>query len=319
MSAIGTTNSGPRRSRATVANPGLEIDRTFRGVAALVYLFLYLPVGLVVLFSFTAGDFAGELRGFSLQWYGRAFENPQVVRALTNSLTVATLTGILSAALGTVAALALQRVRPRTRAVFDILTYIAIVIPSIVIGIASLVFFVNVFGLVNPWLGALWPTGSGDAPQLVPGIPTIVGAHTVFGMAIVIVLVRTRLAGMDRSLVEASADLFATPWRTFRQVTLPQLSPAVLAGFLLSFTFSFDEYVITSFVKGNVTTLPIYVFSSIRRPPVKPDINAIATVILVFTLLMLLTGWLVYRRGTRRSSPVAAEAEIVEGDDVLRG
>ncbi len=288
-------------ARKRIAQPGLGADRLFRAHTALVFLFLYVPIGLVVLFSFTAGDYAGELRGISVRWYEAAFTNQFVTRALTSSLTVGLLTALLSTVFGTIAALALQRVRPGLRAVYDTLTYVAIVIPGIVIGIASLVFFVNVFGFLNPWLASAWPAALGEAPQLAPGLHTIVGAHTVFAMALVIVLVRARLAGMDRTMVEASADLFATPWRTFRQITLPQLSPAILAGFLLSFTFSFDEYVITSFVKGNVTTLPIYVFSSIRRPPVKPDINAIATVILAFTLLMLLAGWLVYRRSERRT------------------
>jgi spermidine/putrescine transport system permease protein len=301
----GPSSARPRRR---IAELGRGANRIFRMHSAFVFLFLYVPIGLVVLFSFTAGDHAGELRGLSVRWYGQAFTNQFVTRALGNSLQVGLLTAVLSTTFGTIAALALARVRPRIRAAYDTLTYVAIVIPGIVIGIASLVSFVNVFGFLNPLLASAWPAALGPAPQLTPGLQTIVGAHTVFAMALVIVLVRTRLAGMDRTLVEASADLFATPWRTFRQITLPALSPAILAGFLLSFTFSFDEYVITSFVKGNVTTLPIYVFSSIRRPPVKPDINAIATVILAFTLLMLLTGWIIYRRGTRRDGPAVIEA-----------
>lgn len=297
----------PRRVRRT----GVGVDRVFRAHSALVYLFLYVPIALVVLFSFTNGNNAGELRGFSLRWYGLAFGSQFVLDALTTSLTIGLATGILSTTFGTIAALALQRVPSRVRAVFDTLTYIAIVIPGIVIGIASLVFFVNAFGYINAWLAYLWPAALGPAPVLAPGIYTVIAAQTVFGLAIVIVLVRARIAGMDRTLVEASADLFATPWRTFRQITLPQLAPAILAGFLLSFTFSFDEYVITSFVKGDVTTLPIYVFSSIRRPPVKPDINAIATVILAFTLVMLTIGWLVYRRSSRRTgAPLVIEAAI---------
>ena len=118
---------------------------------------------------------------------------------------------------------------------------------------------------------------------------------------------------MDRSLVEASSDLFATPWRTFRQITLPQLNPAILAGFLLTFTFSFDEYVIASFVRGGASTIPNYVFSSIRRPPVKPDVNAIATVILGVTLLMLLIAWLVYRRSERRRTMAVAATRASDG------
>ncbi len=309
MTAGIVAQKAPATRRRRVETPGVGANRLFRAHSALVFLFLYVPIGLVVLFSFTAGDYAGELRGLSVRWYGAAFENQFVTRALSSSLQVGLLTAVLSATFGTLAALALQRVRPRVRAAYETLTYVAIVIPGIVIGIASLVFFVNLFGFLNPLLEAVWPAALGPAPHLAPGLQTIVGAHTVFAMAIVIVLVRTRLASMDRTLVEASADLFATPWRTFRQITLPQLSPAIMAGFLLSFTFSFDEYVITSFVKGNVTTLPIYVFSSIRRPPVKPDINAIATVILAFTLLMLLAGWIVYRRGARQSEAAVAVDE----------
>lgn len=292
---------------------GRLVDSVFRSHSALVYLFLYVPIGLVVLFSFNAGDFAGELRGLSLRWYGEALRDRFVMGALQNSLAIAFVTAVLATVFGTIAALALQRVPPRLRALYDALTYVAIVIPGIVIGIASLVFFVNFFGWLNPWIRYLWPDGAGEPPILNLGIPTVIGAHVLFTMAIVIVLVRTRMAGMDRTLVEASYDLFATPWRTFRQVTLPQLSPAILAGFLLSFTFSFDEYVIASFVKGDATTLPIFIFSSIRRPPVSPKINAIATMILLVTLAVLFVVQLIYRRQARQARALAEAAAAVEG------
>lgn len=294
------------RPASRPARPGVGADRAFRAFAALVFVFLYGPIALVVLFSFTAGDFAGEIRGFSLRWYEHAFTNAFVLRSLVNSLTIGLATGVISAVVGTMAALALQRVRPRVRAIFDALTYTAIVIPSIVIGISSLVFLISAFDVLNPILAAAWPAVLGAPPVLGPGIPTVVGAHSVFGIALVIVLVRARIAGMDRTLIEASSDLFATPWRTFRQVTLPQLNPAILAGFLLTFTFSFDEYVIASFVRGSATTIPNYVFSSIRRPPVKPDVNAIATVLLGATLLLLLVAWLLYSRSARRRAASAA-------------
>ncbi|HET7678474.1 MAG TPA: ABC transporter permease [Candidatus Limnocylindrales bacterium] len=283
------------------------VEAVFRGHATLVYVFLYLPIALVVLFSLNSGQFAGELRGISLRWYGEAFGDRFVVGALRNSLVVALVTAVCATTFGTIAALALQRVRPGLRALYDTLAYVAIVIPGIVIGIATLVFFVNVFGWLNPWLRYLWPGGPERAPVLAMGIPTIIGAHVLFTMAIVIVLVRARVAGMDRTLVEASADLFATPWGTFRQVTLPQLAPAILAGFLLSFTFSFDEYVIASFVNGTDTTLPIHVFSSIRRPPVSPKINAIASVILLISLTVLVVAGIVYRRQGRAARPADAE------------
>ncbi|MBF8289217.1 MAG: transporter permease, partial [Chloroflexi bacterium] len=183
--------AGPPRR---VARPGLGADRIFRAHSGLVFLFLYVPIALVVLFSFTAGEYAGELRGVSLRWYEAAFTNQFVTRALGASLTVGFLTALLSTVFGTIAALALQRVRPRLRAAYDTLTYVAIVIPGIVIGIASLVFFVNLFGFLNPFLAGAWPAVLGKAPQLAPGLPTIVGAHTLFAMALVIVLVRARIA-----------------------------------------------------------------------------------------------------------------------------
>ena len=127
------------------------------------------------------------------------------------------------------------------------------------------------------------------------GFGSIIAAHTLFSMALVIVIVRARIAGMDRSLIEASMDLYADPWATFRQVTLPQLAPAILAGFLLCFTFSFDDYVVANFVAGPLNTLPIYVFSSIRRG-VTPEINAIGTAIMMFSLLMLFGAQLLLRR-----------------------
>ena len=130
---------------------------------------------------------------------------------------------------------------------------------------------------------------------------TVIAAHTMFTMALVIVIVRARITGMDRALIEASADLYATPWRTFRQVTLPQIFPAILAGFLLSFTFSFDDFIIAFFVAGSETTLPIYVFSSIRRG-VTPEINAIGTMVLAVSLSLLIAAQFLLRARRRQSS-----------------
>jgi len=305
--ATAAAGARPPTDRATRV-----VGAVFRGHSALIYLFLYVPIALVILFSFNAGDFAGELRGLSLRWYGEAFGDRFVMKALQTSLIVAFASATLATAFGTIAALALQRVPPALRAVYDGLTYIAIVIPGIVIGIASLVFFVNAFDWFNPLVGSLWPGSLGEAPVLNLGIPTVIGAHVLFTMAIVIVLVRARLAGMDRTLVEASYDLFATPWRTFIQVTLPQLAPAMLAGYLLSFVFSFDEYVIASFVKGQDTTLPILVFSQIHRPPVTPKINAIGTVILTISLSALFIVQLIYRRQTRQARALAEAAAAAE-------
>jgi spermidine/putrescine transport system permease protein len=263
----------------------------------LVYLFLYTPIAIIALFSFNAGRHASQLQGFSTQWYGRALANPFVMDALETSLTVAFISATLASIAGTMAAVGLQGVRGPVRAVFDGLIYIAIMIPGIVIGIATLIALVTVFDQLNPWLATVWPEGV-EPPQLSMGKLSLVAAHTMFTMALVVVIVRARLASMEQALTEAAADLYATPFGVFRQVTLPLIAPAILAGFLLSFTFSFDDFIIAFFVAGSETTLPIYVFSSIRRG-VTPEINAIGTMVLGASLVLLIVAQLILRRRDR--------------------
>jgi len=272
-----------------------------RFYALAVYLFLYVPIGIIVLFSFSAGRHASEFRGFSVQWYGKAASNPLVMDALTTSLIVAGTTAVLATVMGTMAALGSQKVRGPPRMVFDALTYIAIMIPGVVIGITTLIALVTLFGFINPIIAVLWPADLGLPPSLTLGYGSVIAAHTMFTMALVIVIVRARIQGMDRTLVEASADLYATPWRTFRQVTLPLIFPAVAAGFLLSFTFSFDDFIIAFFVAGSNTTLPIYVFSSIRRG-ITPEVNAIATSMLGISLTLLAAVYLFIRRRGRQGA-----------------
>ena len=265
--------------------------------AIAVYLFLYIPIGIIALFSFNAGRHASELQGFSLQWYGRALANTFVTDALTTSFIVALASAALASVFGTMAALALQGVKGRLRVLFDAMIYVAVMIPGIVIGIATLIALVTAFNWINPLVAALWPEG----PRLAMGYGSLIAAHTLFSMALVIIIVRARISGMDRSLSEASADLYATPFGTFRQVTLPMIFPAILAGFLLSFTFSFDDFIIAFFVAGSETTLPIYVFSSIRRG-VTPEINAIGTMVLAISLALLVTAQAILQRGRRASA-----------------
>jgi spermidine/putrescine transport system permease protein len=179
----------------------------------------------------------------------------------------------------------MERLHPRSRAVLDGLFAAAIVVPGVVIGIATLVALVEVFSFLNPVLASLW-TGE-NPPQLGLGYGSIVAAHGLFSMALVTMIVKARIASLGRDIVEASSDLYATPLTTFRLVVLPQILPSVLAGFLLSFTFSFDDFIIAFFVAGSKITLPIYVFASIRRG-VTPEINAIATLVLVASLMMIL-------------------------------
>jgi spermidine/putrescine transport system permease protein len=268
-----------------------------RPYALIVYLFLYAPIVLIVLFSFNSGLSPADFKGLSLKWYAKVATNTFVKDAVLNSAFVAITSATLATVFGTMAALALQRVRGVMRAIFDALTYIALMVPGIVIGISTLIALVLAFNFANGVLTAIWPAGSA-APQLSLGYVSIIAAHTLFNLALVIVIVRARITGMDRSLVEASADLYATPWGTFRQVTLPLILPAVLAGFLLSFTFSFDDFVIAFFVAGSKTTLPIYVFASIRRG-VTPEINAIGTAVLTLSLVLLFGSQLLLRRGAR--------------------
>ncbi len=267
-----------------------------RFYALAVYLFLYTPIAIIAVFSFNAGRHASQMQGFSAQWYGKALSNPFVMDALRTSLTVALLSAILATLAGTLAALALQNLRGRLRVAFDAAIYVAVMVPGIVIGIATLIALVTLFGVLNPALVALWP--GNEAPQFRLGTGSLVLAHGLFAMALVVIVLRARIAGMDRSLIEASADLGATPWGTFVQVTLPQLFPGILAGFLLSFTFSFDDFIVAFFVAGSQTTLPIYVFSSIRRG-VTPEINAIGTMVLAVSLTLLVTAQALLQR--RRS------------------
>lgn len=271
-----------------------------RVYAAAIYVFLYGPIVLIVVFSFNAGRHAASFNCCGTMWYGRTLNNPFILEALGNSLAIASTTAVLATIMGTMAALALQRIRGPLRVIYDALTYIAIVIPGIVIGIATLIALVTAFDAINPLLAKMWLGGNEAAPPLSLGYGSVIAAHTLFTMALVIVIVRARIQGMDRSLIEASADLYATPWRTFRQVTLPQIFPAVLAGFLLSFTFSFDDFVIAFFVAGSETTLPIYVFSSIRRG-ITPETNVIATMVLAVSLTLLISAHFLLRvRGQKR-------------------
>ena len=193
------------------------------------------------------------------------------------------------------AALGLQRVGRKLKMTFDTLTYMSVIVPEIVIALATLVLFATSFDFLKSTFGM----------KLNFGYPTIIAAHVLFNLSLVLLLVRARLSGMDRSLTEASADLFATPWRTFRQITFPQLLPAIVAGFLLSFTFSFDDFVITTFTSGpGSSTLPLFIFGQVRRG-VTPETNAVATMMLGLTLLLLLVGqmilvWQARRRQRRR-------------------
>ena len=286
--AVGTAR--PPKPRAE--RLGRFVEGWLRGHTILIFLFLYVPIIVVVIFSFNATNRrVTDWQGFSLKWYASVLSDKVVQSALFNSLIVATSTAVIASIFGTMAALGLQRAPKWFQRPFEALTFVSIIVPEIVIALASLVFFSSTFDVLNPILGL----------KLKLGFPTIIAAHALFNISLVLLLVRARLSGMDRTHVEASFDLFATPWRTFWQITFPQLMPAVVAGFLLSFTFSFDDYVITTFVSGaGSTTLPLYVFGTIRKG-VTPATNAVAAVMLLITLTILIVGQVLVARNARRA------------------
>jgi ABC-type spermidine/putrescine transport system permease subunit II len=250
--------------------------RLLGGFAALVYAFLYLPIGIVVVYAFNGGRQTLVWDGFSTRWFGRALHDEVIRDALRNSLVVAAGNAVVACVLGTMLALALARMRPGVRAPFDALVTMTLVTPEIVFGIAALVFFVEA--------------------GVTLGLGTILLAHVVFNASVVALVVRARFVGMGQTLEEASFDLGAGPLATFRQVTLPRLAPAILAGGLLAFTFSFDDFYTSFFVSGaGTTTLPLYIFSSLRFG-VSPVVNATAAIMLGLTLVAVILAYAVLRR-----------------------
>ncbi len=270
---------------AAASRPGSTSDRGLvnrvLGVhSAAVYAFLYLPIVVVVVFAFNDSRLAQVWDGFSLRWFGEAFSDESLRRAFQLSIVTATVNACIAVVLGTSAAMALRNVRRRTRFAFDAFLYMALIVPEIVIAIASLLFFVTI--------------------KLPLGPVAIVITHSVFNTSLVTLIVRARLAGMDRTQQEAAADLGATRWRTFRHVTLPQLFPAVLAGALLAFTFSFDDVILSSFVSGpGSTTLPVEIFSQLRFG-VSPKINVVAVVTLAMTVTAIVIAQVLLRRESSR-------------------
>lgn len=275
-----------------------RIDTALRLYAIGVYGFLFLPIAIVVIFSFNSGRHVAELTGFSFQWYGTAWSDPFVVRSFRTSIAVALTSGVVSTIIGTSAAIAMGSAPRWLRRAFDVFVNVAIVVPGIVLGLSLLIFIVTATAWLNDWIAYFMPASE---VRLGLGFASVVAGHSVFGIAIVAILVRTRLRSMDASVMEASADLYSPPVRTLFNVTLPLLAPAIVAGFLLAFTFSFDDFIIAFFTRGQSQTLPIYLFSSIRRG-VSPAVNAIATTLLAVSVTTLLTASALYRRRSMRTA-----------------
>jgi ABC-type spermidine/putrescine transport system permease subunit II len=232
---------------------------------------------VVVLYSFNDSRRVAIWGGFTTRWYQAAWSSPDVTSALQISLTVALLNAAVAVTLGTLASLGMRSAPRWLRIGFEGLVYMTIITPEIVIAIASLLYFVNL--------------------NINLGVQTMVVSHAVYNTSIVALIVSARLAGMDHTLEEASADLGATPLGTFWRVTLPQLYPAVLAGALLAFTFSFDDFILSFFLSGvGSTTLPLNLFSRLRFG-VSPIINAVAATMLSLTLTAIIVAQVVLRQG----------------------
>jgi ABC-type spermidine/putrescine transport system permease subunit II len=291
MSSAATTRVEPGRAARSAAPPSRRrrVDGPGVGLriwAVLVFIFLYLPIFFVVLYSFNSGRFLLNWRGFGTNWYSAAVSNGDIKTTFTTSMTVAALSALVAVVIGGLAGIALARRGGRWTRPFLALVFLILVTPEIVDGIAYLIWFVRL--------------------DLGAGLMRLVIGHSVFSSAVVTLIVQARLSGLDESLEEAAADLGATPTRAFRDITMPLIMPALLAGGLLSFTFSLDDVIISTFVStAGTSTLPVYIFSALRVG-LKGDLAAISTLVLLLTLGVLGLAAFILRRSGQSSEEVAA-------------
>jgi len=233
-------------------------------VSIAVYAFLYVPLMIVVVYSFNDSKLNAEWVGFTFDWYRLLFHDDGMLQAAGNSLGIALVASAVSTVLGTMAGFAMYRYHHR---LLQVLVLTPIAIPEILVGVSLLIFFV----MLNMTLGLL----------------SITLAHIAFCIGFVAIVVRSRLSGMDESLTEAARDCGATPWLAFRLVTLPLIMPGVVAGALMAFTLSIDDFVITFFTAGaNASTLPLQIYSMIKIA-VTPEVNAVSTLLMGLTLLLI--------------------------------
>lgn len=264
-------------------------SRFIVSVLAFGYAFLYIPLASVILYSFNDSSLATVWGGFSTRWYGELFRNDQILDAAFLSLRVAVTAATLATIFGTLAGMALARFgRFRGRTLFTGLITSPLVMPEVITGLSLLLLFVSLQQLTG------WPAQR--------GFNTITIAHTTFAMAYVAVIIQSRLVSMDESLEEAAMDLGGRPFRVMIDITLPLIAPAMVAGWLLAFTLSLDDLVIATFVSGpGGSTLPMLIFSKVKLG-VTPDINALATLIIVVVTLGVLIAWVLTQRSQAQSS-----------------
>jgi spermidine/putrescine transport system permease protein len=244
-----------------------------KGYSLLVYLFLYLPIAVLIVFSFNTSRVNVTWQGFTLSWYAKLFQDAEIAGAVKNSLLVAAISTPVSVILGTLAAFSVHRLRFRGRRLLEAGLYIPIVLPEIIMGISLLGLF--------------------TAFHITLSLTTVIIAHITFSAPFVFVVVRARLHDLSHTLERAAMDLGADEWLTFWWVTFPLVSPGVLSGTLLAFTLSLDDLIITFFTAGaGATTLPMQIHSRVRFG-VSPEINALSTIFLVVTLTLVVTAeWL---------------------------
>ncbi|MCV2865849.1 ABC transporter permease [Albidovulum sediminicola] len=252
----------------------------FSTIAIAVFIALYLPIAMLMIYSFNAGDSIAIWDGFSFQWYERAWENDKVKEVTIRSLIIAASAASISTVAATMAALATTRKKPfRGQTGIYVAINQPLMVPEIVTAVALLIFFASV-----------------KVATGYQGLGYLILAHSAFCVPFAYLPIRARLEGMNLTLETAAADLYATPWRTFRYVTLPILAPGIVAGMMLAFVTSLDDVVITLFVKSaGQDTLPTYLLAQIRRQ-VTGEVNAISTVLLALTVILLTTFFLLTRK-----------------------
>ena len=267
-------------------------------------LFIYLPMVILVIYSFNASRLVTVWGGWSVHWYVGLLDNTQLMNAVKRSLQIAFYTATAAVALGTLAAFAMTRIsRFRGRTLFSGMVTAPLVMPEVITGLSLLLLFVALAQILESLLGVVFDRG----------MLTIWIAHTTFSVAYVAIVVSSRLGELDQSIEEAALDLGAPPWKTFLQITVPMIAPSIIAGWLLAFTLSLDDLVLASFVSGpGSTTLPMEIFSAVRLG-VKPEINAIASLILLAVSLFTLLVWFIFRRADRHSRMLPADEESPRG------
>jgi spermidine/putrescine transport system permease protein len=262
-----------------------------------VYAFLYFPIVVLIIFAFNSSTQNVTFEGFvnkpqcgPFYWFCVLFQDSHVLEAAGNTLKIAFVSTIVSTIIGTMAALALQRYHFKLKSFSEISLYVPIIIPEIVMGISILVLFRFIFTRLNAALGLV-----GDA-GLDMGLGTVIASHIAFSIPFVVLVVRARLVAFDKSVEEAAMDLGANEWQTFWRITLPLIMPGVLAGAMLAFTLSLDDFIITFFTNGpGSTTLPIYVYGLLRRI-ITPEVNALSTMWIAVVFIVLLLSQRVQRR-----------------------